>query len=335
MNTSLKKLKASISWALAMAITCTAGVSHALNTQTGTDLRDLISPYMSTLKTQSIKFDHHGGYLLTPEVTTKCYNTVTQDIRTFYTSGVDVRLMAAPREETIRTAVSGDDWLCTSTATLNAMLGAKYSYTLNRCDNVTLKTKGTTGFPRADITYSNCTEEGPQFYKDCDYKGASKVIGEGDFTVAAIETLGLKNNDISSIRVPAGYEVEYFENDNFTGKSAIASSDIGASCLVKNSFNDKISSFKVRKVGATVFKHCSYGGYSSTLEPGRYTVSDLRAKGIEGSDLSSIRVSAGYEITLFSGSGFTGLTATLTSDNSCLTSINMNDKTNSIIVRKL
>jgi hypothetical protein len=55
--------------------------------------------------------------------------------------------------------------------------------------------------------------------------------------------MGVLNDDISSIKVNSGYQVQLFQDDNFTGTSVTLTAD--QSCLVANNFNDLASSLKV------------------------------------------------------------------------------------------
>lgn len=86
---------------------------------------------------------------------------------------------------------------------------------------------------------------------------------------------------------------------------------------------------------ATVFQHCNYGGYSASLPEGRYTLAALQAKGVVNDDLSSLRVNAGYQVTLYQDDNFLGPSVTRTSDSACLTSDGFNDRASSIVVSKV
>lgn len=60
--------------------------------------------------------------------------------------------------------------------------------------------------------------------------------------------MGVLNDDISSIKVSSGYQVQVFADDNFSGASLTLTAD--NACLVANNFNDIISSLKVRSTSA-------------------------------------------------------------------------------------
>jgi len=82
----------------------------------------------------------------------------------------------------------------------------------------------------------------------------------------------------------------------------------------------------------TVFKDCNYAGTSVSLPVGDYNLSAMNSRGILNDDISSIRVSPGYRITLYEHDNFTGTTLALTADNSCLVGAGWNDRTSSIRV---
>jgi hypothetical protein len=83
-------------------------------------------------------------------------------------------------------------------------------------------------------------------FQHCSYGGWQATLAPGDYTLAQLTALGARNDDASSLRVPAGYEVVLYEHDNFAGASVTVSGD--TSCLVGNGFNDRLSSLSIRAV---------------------------------------------------------------------------------------
>jgi hypothetical protein len=86
-------------------------------------------------------------------------------------------------------------------------------------------------------------------YKDCNYTGTAVALPVGDYTLAALQSRGILNDDISSLRVNSGYEVVLYENDNYAGASLTLRAD--NTCLVNNplgtgNWNDKATSLRVR-----------------------------------------------------------------------------------------
>lgn len=81
-----------------------------------------------------------------------------------------------------------------------------------------------------------------------------------------------------------------------------------------------------------VSQDCNYGGYNVGLPAGSYTLSQLQARGIVNDDISSLRVQAGYSITLYQHDNFTGNSITKTGDDSCLVDEGFNDSASSIVI---
>jgi beta-glucanase (GH16 family) len=87
-------------------------------------------------------------------------------------------------------------------------------------------------------------------YKHCDFGGFGGGLPVGDYNYGALYAKGIANEDISSLRVNSGYQVQLFEHDDFTGASITFSGD--DACLVDNGWNDRTTSLKVR-AGSTSF----------------------------------------------------------------------------------
>jgi len=79
-------------------------------------------------------------------------------------------------------------------------------------------------------------------YKDCNYTGFSGGLTIGDYNLARLNSLGVLNDDISSLRITQGYQAILYQDDNFTGASTVINSD--NSCL-NTTWNDKVSSIRV------------------------------------------------------------------------------------------
>jgi hypothetical protein len=78
------------------------------------------------------------------------------------------------------------------------------------------------------------------FYYDCWFSGPSVQLGRGNYDM---NQMGLPNDSISSVRVPAGLTVVLYEHAGFQGRTVTLTSD--NSCLVYNGFNDAASSIKI------------------------------------------------------------------------------------------
>ena len=85
---------------------------------------------------------------------------------------------------------------------------------------------------------------------------------------------------------------------------------------------------------ATFYEHSNYGGWTVSLEEGSYDYKDILAKGIANDQISSLRVSDGYKVTIYDDEGFKGTSKEFTSDASYVGN-EMNDKTSSIKIEKI
>ena len=88
------------------------------------------------------------------------------------------------------------------------------------------------------------------FYKDCGYAGSAVALEVGDYTTSGLSSRSILNNDVSSLKVMSGYEVQLFDGDNFMGTSVTLSAS--TDCFVASGWNDRVSSLKVRKTTTPV-----------------------------------------------------------------------------------
>ncbi|UII20913.1 beta/gamma crystallin family protein [Fulvivirga ligni] len=80
-------------------------------------------------------------------------------------------------------------------------------------------------------------------YQDCDFKGYAVSLPVGDYTLGQLESLGLSNDDVSSLRVESGYKIVLYWNNNFSGSTLTRTSN--DNCLGNEGWNDEVSSVKV------------------------------------------------------------------------------------------
>ena len=78
--------------------------------------------------------------------------------------------------------------------------------------------------------------------------------------------MGVLNDDISSIKVSSGYQVQVFADDNFSGNSITITAD--NACLLGNNFTDIISSLKVRSTSATSTARETISSTTNTIGTG-------------------------------------------------------------------
>jgi hypothetical protein len=168
------------------------------------------------------------------------------------------------------------------------------------------------------------------FYKDINYGGAPWALPVGSYNTAALVAKGIKNNDITSFTIPAGYQVTFFKNDNFSGGSTTVTAN---SQWIGNDWNDSISSLIVNPIGAaTFYKDCNYGGAVISLQPGTYSLAQMQAKGIADDDISSLKVQSGYKVAFYWDDNFQGSSLVKTADDACLVDDGWNDKVTSLII---
>jgi len=85
-------------------------------------------------------------------------------------------------------------------------------------------------------------------YKDCNYAGTAVSLPVGNYTLSQLQSRGIVNDDISSLKVNGGYQVQVYWDDNYLGSTLTFTAD--NTCLVDEGWNDKISSLKVTATGA-------------------------------------------------------------------------------------
>lgn len=89
---------------------------------------------------------------------------------------------------------------------------------------------------------------GATFYRDINYGGTAVYLPVGDYTLSALQARGIRNDDISSLKVSAGYQVVLYEHNNFAGASTTRTGDVS---WIGNDWNDRVSSLRVSKVAST------------------------------------------------------------------------------------
>ncbi|MDE1462401.1 hypothetical protein [Spartinivicinus poritis] len=91
---------------------------------------------------------------------------------------------------------------------------------------------------------NNYTSNAAVVYQHCNYDGYSVSLEPGYYKLYQLRELGVKNDDLSSVKVPAGLTVTLYEHDNFGGRSWLLNSN--ESCLVRRGANDQVSSIVVK-----------------------------------------------------------------------------------------
>lgn len=88
---------------------------------------------------------------------------------------------------------------------------------------------------------------GVMLYQDCDYnagtRGYAVQLTQGSYNLGGLKARGFSNDSLSSIKIPAGWKVTLYKDDNFKGATKVLYGN--NSCLVGIGFNDVVSSIKV------------------------------------------------------------------------------------------
>lgn len=97
------------------------------------------------------------------------------------------------------------------------------------------------------VTVYDPTVTGVMLYEHCDYnagaQGYAVQLTKGSANLGGLEARGFKNDSLSSIKIPAGWKVTLYKDDNFKGTAKVLYGN--NSCLSGISFNDVVSSIKV------------------------------------------------------------------------------------------
>ncbi len=174
-------------------------------------------------------------------------------------------------------------------------------------------------------------------YQDINYGGYSCNLSVGNYDLSRLTEMGVKNDDITSIKVKEGYEAILCEHSSFGGQTFTVTDDIGnLGNHTTNglNWNDQVTSLIVRPIESpvTVYQDINYGGYSCNLSVGNYDLSRLTEMGVKNDDITSIKVKAGYEVVLYKDINFGGETYTISGDMGYLGD-DWNDQVTSLIVR--
>jgi hypothetical protein len=139
-----------------------------------------------------------------------------------------------------------------------------------------------------------------------DFSGSYKELTAGKYSM---DRLGIGNDELSSVSVPKGFRVELFDDDAFEGRSVELTADTRAADMVDLQFNNLTSSIIVHAIPMVTIFDGDYAGARMVLDPGRYKGVDIAIHSV-----SSVKVPAGYKVTLFEKDNFQGRSLVLTHD---------------------
>lgn len=105
-----------------------------------------------------------------------------------------------------------------------------------------------TGSSSSSSSSSVGNTTGVSLYQHCDHSGYSATLNEGSYTLEQLNARGIANDDISSLKVQAGFQIKLYNDNNFLGTTITKTAD--DNCLVDDSFNDLVTSVVVSKATA-------------------------------------------------------------------------------------
>ncbi|MDE1462223.1 M60 family metallopeptidase [Spartinivicinus poritis] len=120
--------------------------------------------------------------------------------------------------------------------------GKVITYTYHGGSNQRWQSIASTTEPTGTTGGNQTTEQSTQvsIYKHCGFNGYQVNLAPGRYTLSQLRRLGMRNDDISSIKVPKGMSAELYEHDNFKGRSWNFTGK--NRCFVANGLNDIVSS---------------------------------------------------------------------------------------------
>ena len=181
----------------------------------------------------------------------------------------------------------------------------------------------TAGFDNQTMSIN--VERSVTIYRNDGYRGDVQYLDIGTYDASQL-TIG--DNTLTSLRVAPGWKVTLYSAPGFTGTSHVITSDVDLwATPAPYYFNDQTSSIKVEGP-VTLYSDASYAGSVQGIQAGFYTAPQL---GYMAKKLSSLRVAAGWTVTLYSGNDFFGDTRVITADTNWLG--DFNDQTGSIKVQ--
>lgn len=159
------------------------------------------------------------------------------------------------------------------------------------------------------------------------YSGNSKKLAAGRYTGAAI---GIRDNSLSTIVVPQGFNVTLYDQPNFKGRSFIIKGESARAVYLKD-FDNVVSSLVIELEPQVMLYADNVTATGVNLTPGYYNVNEFQ---INNDDLSSVKVAPGMWVLLFEHIDFKGRSLLLTQDASqdFMSGKEFNNVTSSLIV---
>lgn len=134
-----------------------------------------------------------------------------------------------------------------ATQTVNNSYGIYLYYNLPNADSHTyLSSVSNALYGKATTFNTGTPAAGVNFYQDINYTGtATSAIPKGSYTLAQLQAYGFVDNWASSMKIPSGWSVTMYSNNNFTGTSWTLTSNTTNFTTLSPNANDVVSSVKI------------------------------------------------------------------------------------------
>ncbi|WP_183563831.1 endo-beta-N-acetylglucosaminidase H [Mucilaginibacter sp. SP1R1] len=139
-----------------------------------------------------------------------------------------------------------------ATQTVNNSYGIYLYYNLPNTDahtyltSVSNKLYGKTTVFNSGTTTPPATT-GVTFYQDINYGGTvTSAIPKGTYTIAQLQAYGFPDNWASSVKIPSGWTVTMYSNDNFAGTSWVRTANTPNFTTLSPNANDVVTSIKIQ-----------------------------------------------------------------------------------------
>jgi hypothetical protein len=117
------------------------------------------------------------------------------------------------------------------------------------------------------FTYSTPPPIAVDAFQDSNFNGYGVHLPVGSYNLAKLRAYGAVDNDLTSLKVAAGYKVVLYDGDNFTGTSLTVTSDVAL--LDVATWNDKVTSLVISATStantSTFIQAESYGSMSGII----------------------------------------------------------------------
>lgn len=133
--------------------------------------------------------------------------------------------------------------------------GGTFGYAIDRDAPLTSSTDNTNRTPNYKVT-NDLTKimnpvggiaTGVNFYQDVNYAGtATAAIPKGSYTLSQLQAFGFVDNWASSVKIPSGWTVTMYTNNNFTGTSWVRTANTANFTTLSPSANDVVTSVKIQ-----------------------------------------------------------------------------------------